>query len=243
MSLVLPEAVMRNDWEPMPTEIPNYYAQKLAADKLRQVYGIASPRVRQYLDSEIDFVMERIKPGDRVLELGCGYGRVLEKLATRTHRVLGIDTSIQSLLLAAAGPEGPNFTLAAMNAVQTAFRDDSFDVTVCIQNGISAFKVDRKRLFSEAVRITRPGGRVLFSSYADSFWPERLEWFRRQAEHGLLGEIDESKTGNGVIVCKDGFKATTIGPDEFNALGAELGYHIDITIVDDSSVFCELIVT
>jgi 2-polyprenyl-6-hydroxyphenyl methylase/3-demethylubiquinone-9 3-methyltransferase len=227
----------------MPTEIPDYYAQKLAAEKLRQVYAIASPRVRQYLDSEIDFVIKRIKPGDRVLELGCGYGRVLEKLATRSHRVFGIDTSIQSLLLAATRPGCQKITLVAMNAAQTAFSSDRFDVTVCIQNGISAFRVDRKRLMSEALRITRPGGRVLFSSYADSFWPERLDWFRRQVEHGLLGEIDEAKTGNGVIVCKDGFKATTIGPDEFKALGAKLGYHPDITIVDNSSVFCELSVT
>ena len=129
-----------------------------------------------------------------------------------------------------------------MNAVQTAFRQDSFDVTVCIQNGISAFKVDPKSLMAEASRITRSGGRVLFSSYAESFWTERLEWFRCQVEHGLLGEIDEAATGNGVIVCKDGFKATTFVPDQFISLCKELGYNPEITIVDDSSVFCELMV-
>jgi len=227
----------------MPEEIQDYYSQKLAAEKLRRVYAIASPRIRQYLDAEIEFVMQRIKPGDRVLELGCGYGRVLEKLTARTHRVFGIDTSIQSLLLAGTGPKGPILALSAMNAVQTAFIKDCFDVTVCIQNGISAFKVDRKSLISEALRITRPGGRVLVSSCADAFWSERLDWFRRQAELGLLGEIDEAATGDGVIVCKDGFIATTVGPEHFRALSAELDYRPEITIVDESSVFCELIVT
>ena len=227
----------------MTAAFRDYYSEKLAADKLRRVYEIASPRVRQYLEAEIDFVIKRIKPGDRVLELGCGYGRVLKKLATGIHRVFGIDTSIQSLTLAVMESGSENFKLAAMDAVHTAFKPDCFDVTVCIQNGISAFKVEPKNLVSEAIRITRPGGRVLFSSYASSFWLERLSWFRRQAELGLLGEIDEAATGDGVIVCKDGFKATTVGPDQFRALGAELNFRPEITIVDDSSVFCELIVT
>ena len=95
---------------------------------------------------------------------------------------------------------------------------------------------------AEATRITRPGGSVLFSSYAEAFWQDRLDWFRCQADHGLLGEIDEAATGNGVIVCKDGFKATTFGPDRFISLCNDLGFNPEITIVDDSSIFCELMV-
>ena len=219
-----------------------YYSQKLAADRLRKVYEIASPRVRQYLAAEIDFVTARIQPGDRVLELGCGYGRVLIRLADATHRVFGIDTSLASLSMAAEIAGAGRFYLAMMNAVQTAFKANSFDLTVCIQNGISAFKVDQRSLMTEAVRITRPGGKVVFSSYAEPFWLHRLEWFRAQADCGLVGEIDEAATGSGVIVCKDGFTATTIGPEEFRSLAAQVGLTPFITIVDDSSVCCELTV-
>jgi 2-polyprenyl-6-hydroxyphenyl methylase/3-demethylubiquinone-9 3-methyltransferase len=218
----------------------DYYSKKLSAGRLRQVYEIASPRVKQYLDAEIDFVLERIAPGDRVLELGCGYGRVLEKLIARVTPVFGIDTSLDSLLQAKQAPGGSNYRLAVMNAVHIAVGADCFDVAVCIQNGISAFNVNRKDLMAEAVRITRPGGTVLFSSYADLFWPERLAWFRRQAARGLLGEIDEEATGNGVIVCKDGFQATTVGPEDFKTLAAKLGILPEISIVDESSVFCKI---
>ena len=129
-----------------------------------------------------------------------------------------------------------------MNAVQTAFKSNCFDITVCIQNGISAFRVNQRSLMLEAIRITRPGGSVLFSSYADIFWPYRLDWFRAQAECGLLGEIDETATGNGVIVCKDGFRATTVGPEDFRSLADEVGMQATITTVDDSSVFCDITV-
>lgn len=216
-----------------------YYSERLAAERLQKVYEIASPRVRQYLDAEIDFIIARIEPGEKVLELGCGYGRVLVRLSAATDRVFGIDTSLASLQLAdRIGAR--NFQLAVMNAVQTSFKPNSFDVTVCIQNGISAFKVDRRSLLLEAVRITRPGGKVLFSSYAADFWPHRLDWFRAQAACGLVGEIDEASTGNGVIVCKDGFKATTIGPADFRSLAFDAGLAPAVTIVDDSSVFCEI---
>jgi SAM-dependent methyltransferase len=210
---------------------------------LRRVYEIAAPRVQQYLRAEIEFVLQRIKPHDRVLELGCGYGRVLQALVVKTKTVFGIDTSPGSLRLAKNMPAGSSFRLAVMNAVATAFKPARFDVTVCIQNGISAFQVDPQDLLVEALRITRPGGCALFSSYAESFWPHRLDWFRAQADHGLVGEIDETATGNGVIVCRDGFRARTVGPEAFKHLTDRLGLHAAVTVVDDSSVFCEMIVT
>jgi SAM-dependent methyltransferase len=129
-----------------------------------------------------------------------------------------------------------------MDAVALAFRDGIFDVVACIQNGISAFKVDQRALVAESIRVARPGGRVLFSSYSERFWRDRLEWFRLQSEHGLLGEIDPEATGDGVIVCKDGFKATTIGPDEFFSLTSGFDVHRRIEEVDESSIFCEIVV-
>ena len=219
-----------------------YYSEKLAAEKLRTVYAIATPRIRQYLDAEIHFVRERIRPDDRVLELGCGYGRVLTKLRRTATQVFGIDTSLASLRHASQVAGATDMHLCLMNAVQTAFKSNCFDMTVCIQNGISAFRVNQRSLLMEAMRITRPGGSVLFSSYAENFWPHRLDWFRAQAEYGLLGEIDEAATGNGVIVCKDGFRATTIGPDDFRSLVQEVGTTASITTVDDSSVFCDITV-
>lgn len=216
-----------------------YYSDKLSAKRLRRVYEIATPRVRQYLDAEIDHVLGRIKPEDTVLELGCGYGRVLERLADKAKIAVGIDTAPASLLLAKE-LYGERFLLAQMDAVKLGFADGSFDAVVCVQNGISAFKVDKPALIRESVRVTKPGGIVLFSSYSEKFWDHRLEWFELQAAEGLLGEIDYEATGDGVIVCKDGFKATTVGPSEFQSLASNLGLRASIVEVDGSSVFCEI---
>lgn len=219
-----------------------YYDDKLSAGKLRQVYEIAPPRIRQYLRAELGHVLERIKPGDRVLELGCGYGRILAPISRKAGFVLGVDTSFPSLRMGADGVRSSsNCFMACMDASRLALDGATFDCVVCIQNGISAFHVDRTRLVRESIRVTRLGGIILFSTYSAGFWDDRLEWFRLQSEAGLLGELDLEATRNGTIVCKDGFTATTVGPAEFRNLIVGLDVEASITEVDGSSLFCEIV--
>ena len=109
-----------------------YYDSALAAERLLRVYEIAPPRVKQYLDAEVDHSLQYIGAGDTVLELGCGYGRILPALAQRAGLVLGIDTSFGSLLLGRTMCSGfPNIHLLQMNAIRLALPDDSIDCVVC----------------------------------------------------------------------------------------------------------------
>jgi 2-polyprenyl-6-hydroxyphenyl methylase/3-demethylubiquinone-9 3-methyltransferase len=219
-----------------------YYDRHLAADRLMQAYEIAPPRVRQYLHAEVDHVLGRIATGHTVLELGCGYGRILASLADKAALVVGIDTSLPSLMLASSGLTGAsNCVLACMDASDLALGDARFDCVVCIQNGISAFHVDRRLLLEESLRVTKAGGTVLFSTYSMKFWDARLDWFRRQAGAGLLGKIDSDRTRNGTIVCEDGFTATTVCPEEFIGLTEGLDVKARIVEVDESSVFLEMV--
>lgn len=221
----------------------DYYSRSLSGERLRRCYELAPARVRRYLEAEIDFVLARIAASSLVLELGCGYGRVLERLAPVARAVIGIDTSLESLRLARADLRHlASCSVAAMNAVLLGFPDQTFDLVACIQNGIAAFRVDPRALLREAIRVTRPGGHVLFSSYSASFWEDRLEWFRIQSAHGLMGEIDTEATKDGIIVCKDGFRAGTVGPEAFRELLSWYPAAPAITEVDGSSLFCEVTV-
>jgi 2-polyprenyl-6-hydroxyphenyl methylase/3-demethylubiquinone-9 3-methyltransferase len=215
-----------------------YYAQKLSASRLERVYAIASPRVKQYLQAEIDHVAGFVKPGDRILELGCGYGRVLGPLARIAGQGWGVDNALESLWL--FHQRDPEQCLAAMDVGALAFKAHSFDLVMGVQNFISACKVSPDQLLQECLRVARPGGRILLSSYATGFWSHRLAWFRRQAQEGLLGPIDQEATGNGVIVCCDGFRSTTFGPQAFEKLAQDCNVLAQIYLVDDSSVFCEI---
>jgi SAM-dependent methyltransferase len=220
--------------------VEGYYAGNLSGERLRQCYELASPRVRQYLDAEIAFVLDRLRSTDAALELGCGYGRVTFELGKRARSVVGIDTAEESLELARRlGEAHARCVFLEMDAAALTFGGDEFDLVACVQNGVCAFGVDPGQLIREAVRVTRPGGRVFFSTYSESFWPERLEWFEAQSSAGLLGEID----CDGTIVCKDGFRSGMLTAAQLHSLGAAAGIDPRITEVDGSSVFLELVVT
>jgi SAM-dependent methyltransferase len=220
----------------------SYYEERLFGSRLQRVYDLASPRIRQYLDAEVRYVIDQAQGASRVLELGCGYGRVLKEVAPHVARIAGNDISRASLELAASHLKAfRNCDLFRMDAIQLAFRDGIFDAVFCIQNGISAFGVDRHRLVAEAVRVAKDGGTILFSSYSPRIWADRLDWFRAQSRAGLVGEIDESRSVDGTIVCKDGFRSTTVGSDEFRALFAELDLAVTVREVDGSSVFARAV--
>jgi 2-polyprenyl-6-hydroxyphenyl methylase/3-demethylubiquinone-9 3-methyltransferase len=199
--------------------------------------------VQQYLEAEINFVLQHLGGSEQVLELGCGYGRVIRELQEKASYVLGIDTCWESLLLAQRLLGGNRKCgLAQMDATTLGLRDGEFDLVVCVQNGIAAFGVDQERLVGEAIRVVRRGGKALFSSYSGRFWDDRLAWFDIQAEHGLIGDIDRRATHNGVIVTRDGFRAGTVSPDAFRILSLKYGIAPRIVEVDGSSVFCEMAV-
>ena len=155
-----------------------YYSEKLAGIRLQKCYDIAPPRVKQYLEAEIQYVLSITNTGDCVLELGCGYGRVTYEIAGIARRVVGIDTAAESLELARSlAGKNTQCEFLEMDATDIRFGDGEFDVVVCVQNGICAFGVDPLILVKEAVRVARPGGCVLFSSYSSKFWSHRLRWF------------------------------------------------------------------
>ncbi len=217
----------------------NYYTKHLSAYRLKKCYEIGSPRIKRYLQAELQFTLSHIQPSDTILELGCGYGRVLSILADKAKLVHGIDTSKNNLALAKAYLKGKkNIKLHLMDAENLQFPGDMFNTVIAIQNGISAFKIIPEILVTEALRVTKNDGLVVLSSYAERFWNERLQWFVDQSNAGLLGEIDWEETKNGVIVCKGGFRATSFYRDDFDKLLVNMNLEGVIQEVDNSSIFC-----
>ena len=49
-----------------------------------------------------------------------------------------------------------------------------------------------------------------------------------------------NQTSDGVIICKDGFKATTFNSDDFLSITEQLGLEAIVTEVDGSSIFCKI---
>ncbi len=215
----------------------NYYAENLNSQKLYQVYDTAIPRIKQYLAEEINFIKRQLHGSESLLEIACGYGRILKELSPFAANLTGIDISENSIQFGQEFlKDSKNIRLKTMDVFNLTFTDE-FDIVLCLQNGISAVKGKPSVIIEKCMQALCKGGKAFFSTYSDKFWEYRLEWFKEQANKKLLGEIDTEKTKDGVIFCKDGFKAITFTKEDFNTFGKESGFKYTIEEVDDSSLF------
>ena len=219
----------------------NYYATNLNSLKLFHVYDTNIPRIRQYLDHEIDFIRKHLHGNESVLEIGAGYGRILKELSSHAKSLVGIDISDGSIEFGKEYlKDFSNVHLEVKDAHRLDYQE-VFDVVLCLQNGLSALKGNPLELIQISMRALQIGGRAYFSTYSAKFWQHRLAWFREQVGKGLLGEIDEEQTKDGVIACKDGFRAMTFTENDFVKLGEASGCRYEIQEVDESTLF--LIIT
>ena len=216
----------------------NYYAKSLNAQKLWQVYDTEIPRISRYLERETAFVRERLKKTDTVLELAAGYGRIMKELAPFVRSITGIEISDDNVHFGEQYLKNiPNTSLLTMDVHDIDY-SNSFDAVLCLQNGLSAVKAEVPEILAAKVmKALKNGGKAYFSTYHPKFWEHRLAWFQEQAKKGLIGEIDMEKTKNGVIICKDGFRATTHSITDFEKIGRSTGCRWQIAEVDDSSIF------
>jgi ubiquinone/menaquinone biosynthesis C-methylase UbiE len=107
---------------------------------------------------ELD-VVEPFVRGRDVLEVGCGTGLILEKLAKIAKRAEGVDLSPGMLALA----KQRGLVVREGSATELPFDDGSFDVAVSFK--VLAHVPDIERALAEMARVCRPGGHVIAELY------------------------------------------------------------------------------
>jgi ubiquinone/menaquinone biosynthesis C-methylase UbiE len=95
-----------------------------------------------------------IRPGDRVLEVGCGQGHLTRALAERGVDITGIDANRQAPEVAGTG------LVRHMVAEALFFEDATFDFIISI-HAIEHIPPLEEAL-TEMTRVLKPGGKALF---------------------------------------------------------------------------------
>jgi SAM-dependent methyltransferase len=111
----------------------------------------------------VDLDLFGVRPGARVLDAGCGIGRLMLRLQRRGCETVGVDIVRRDLLsgkLHLAGL-GPPASFINADGGRLPFADASFDFVTCTET-LEHF-ADADLALQELARVLRPGGRVVVS--------------------------------------------------------------------------------
>ncbi len=117
---------------------------------------------RGNLQTNLDFLAQTslLKPGDRILEIGCGIGTIVFELAGQGYDVRGTDISQVAIEYGRGKYAG--IRLDVQPAEELAYGDGAFDVVLSFDLFEHIARIDRH--VAEVCRVLKPGGYYLFQT-------------------------------------------------------------------------------
>lgn len=118
-------------------------------------------------------------PCGRMLQLTCAYGELTPTLSSFTEELHLNDVAVVQLQLArrALSKRNRSAQMARMNAESLAYATDSLDTLIVFFLLHELPPAARQRALDEALRVLRPGGRLLLSEYGVNRGIHRLHRF------------------------------------------------------------------
>jgi SAM-dependent methyltransferase len=151
--------------------------------------GSSLPRVDE------EFVARHCPRPGRLIDLGCGTGRLLIPFAQRGYRVLGVDLSEEMLRVAGAKAAAAGVVVHRLkaNLVELdGLRDGCFDYAACLFStlGMVSGQAERRRVLAHVRRLLKPGG--VFVLHVHNRWfnvwsPGGRAWLWENTWRSLLG--------------------------------------------------------
>ena len=144
-----------------------------------------------------EFVLEHCRPAGKIIDLGCGTGRLAIELARAGYHPVGVDLSIEMLkiLRLKAAALGVAVPCICGNLVDLGmFADQSFDHAACLFStlGLIVGQESRRRALGHVHRLLKPGG--VFVVHVHNRW---FNVWTRAGRRLLFGELLAAWSGRG----------------------------------------------
>ncbi len=139
----------------------------------------------------------RIRPGMKVLDIGCGTGELCIELAKAGCDVYGIDYSNQGIELAKKNKMQLSANLktrvnfSVMDAGDMKFSDNFFDRIVCIDVFEHIHEEPLQRVIQEMTRVIKPKGRIVLETAPNKFFLGPLSFLAKKVLGWKSFESDE----------------------------------------------------
>lgn len=190
-----------------------YWADPSQAKNTGEDFAAAAEALAQRV-----YQAAQVQEGDRLLDVGCGFGGTIASLNEQYQRLdltgLNIDPRQLERARQIVTPQAQNqITFVEGNACELPFGAASFDRVLAVEC-IFHFP-DRRKFFQEAFRVLKPGGRLALSDFV----PLPL----------LMPGIALQQTLNSLFTSEPGFYGTVQSPiplSDYRQLAEETGFQV-----------------
>jgi ubiquinone/menaquinone biosynthesis C-methylase UbiE len=143
---------------------------------------------QQRIKRGIDFL--EIKPGDKILDLGCGNGEGAEKLVKMGAKVWGIDYSETAVSLAKLKKlKTSKFQTGRIG--ELPYKNKFFDKIICLDVFEHVYPEELEEALLEIKRVLKPGGKLVVATAPNSFYLGPVEWIAKKLTGVKSFESDE----------------------------------------------------
>lgn len=188
------------------------------ATRAEEIWNWDSPAGRHRADRRGRLFVERggLGPEVRALELGCGTGVFLERVAPCGAAITGIDLSADLLNKARLRLAGTaNVGLMRGNAEQMPFPGACFDT---VYGSSILHHLDLERAVAECLRVLKPGGRIVFAE-PNILNPQVLVMFRLDVVKPRFGVSPDERAFSrfraGAALRRAGYVGVGVRPFDF----------------------------
>lgn len=153
-------------------------------------------------------ITSRHPDGSKVLDAGCGTGRVLAEIPDTYERV-GIDVNPEVLRL---NPERPGIEFREASVMELPFEDDHFDVAYALDVVSDARVDDERAALRELARVVRPGGTVILNLPAYEWLKSGHDTVAQTERRYTAGQTAELLIASDVIPQITGYRVSAVFP-------------------------------
>lgn len=178
-----------NDWARVTTELP--------------AHDYLIPAIRQALQGA---------PGGRVLDMGCGDGRLTAKLQAAGWKMTGFDLSDAGIARAGNENPGPDYFESAMGTPLTVERAGRYDAVICVE--VIEHLLLPRHVFWRAAESLKPGAPLVISTPFHGYW--------KNLALALSGRLDHHW-----MVDKDYGHIKFFSPQTLSAMASECGFETE----------------
>ncbi|NCN51797.1 class I SAM-dependent methyltransferase [archaeon] len=181
---------------------------------------------KEGLDSEKKFLIENLSEDEKVLDIGSGFGRVLEVLSPKVKEIIGIDNDEEAVKESVKLNENnKKVKVLLMDAENLEFSDGEFGIVTCLGGTPSNFGKTRNKIYSEIKRVLKKKGLFFCSVYNEDALKDRVNYYEKY----YSGKYTLNKE-TGYVEVKDKFVSEQFSQDQMKNILNENGFEVLKTI-------------